>query len=129
MHSAYSVTKTWYMASAYCNASSARLAKVSHNPDAFRFMSVLARRGNATNVWVGSSRSSHSSIGHYNSQHPHSGIRTCTKFNTRISVLTKSSCSKELPFICERGNCLVLCSLDLCVEILKEIRHGLHCAS
>ncbi|KAJ7376012.1 Lymphocyte antigen 75 [Desmophyllum pertusum] len=91
MHSARSVTGTWDQAYVYCNGSSAQLAKVSGNSDALNFMSDLAKRRNASNVWIGSSRGPRSRF-----------LGQCATFDGHKRAWTKSKCTQVLPFICER---------------------------
>ena len=93
MHSPNSVVNTWYEARDYCNKSSGRLARVSGDVDSQSFINDLAKRINATGVWIGSSRAGHSRFLGYN--------KKCVVFDGTKETLTK--CTSKLPFICERG--------------------------
>ena len=105
--------ESWYKAYAYCNKSSARLAKVSSDSESLGFVRDLAKQVNASRVWIGSGspRKSH------NRQ---SGNRPCAKIDG--IARTRGKCTDKLPFICERGERIIVPYLDFqCNDLFLQV--------
>ena len=92
MHSARTVLESWYKAYDYCNKSSARLVKISSDSEFLGFIRDLAKQINRSSFWIGSPRGAH---------YHQSGSRKCVKFDGKGT--TQAKCTVSLPFICERG--------------------------
>ena len=102
LHSALSVTRQLSEAQKYCNAAEAQLAHFENNAEDLAFLTKLSNKITNSSFWLDYVQGAH---GTHNWSMP-SGTQAsqgCRVFNKTVGNLSKASCSKVLPFICQRG--------------------------